>query len=321
MGLRAESDTMGTFPARWRIAGAAMVAKCLASVLQVQASPTSQVQAASRPLGPSGLRLLVDEGNAMPMLRVVLPGRPESDRSIVILFPEHVTAVRHGEPDGQQLYRWEPGSRGDRAAWRKEGRSLEYERDLEGPIRFTARAALDSDGVRIRYEFRNRSATSYDMIYAVTDPRLTGLFHDVRLERTFVHCPSGLELLAAETPDRLTMPLQQWLPARVLASFTWPVPDRRSERRDDGITYYNTSRRVDQPFIATVSSDTAWVVASVTRTTGNVWSNPELTCQHVDPQTKLGPRATAVTEMKILVLRASLDHVFQHALLVRDSWR
>lgn len=69
----------------------------------------------------------------------------------------------------------------------------------------------------------------------------------------------------------------------------------------------------------TVSSDTAWVIASFTRTTGNVWSNPELTCQHVDPQTTLAPGATAATEMKILVLRGSLRSAYQRMLQQRSS--
>ena len=99
------------------------------------------------------------------------------------------------------------------------------------------------------------------------------------------------------------------------------MPTQRVDRREDGITYYNTSRRIDAPFIATVSSDAAWVVASFARTTGNVWSNPELTCQHVDPQTTLAPGATAVTEMNILVLRGSLPSAFQHMLQQRDSLR
>lgn len=269
----------------------------------------------------SGLQLLVDEDNTAPTLRVVLPGLPASDRSIVILFPEHVTAVPHGDRDGRQLYRWEPGTRSDRPAWRHAGRVIEYERDLPGSVHFIARATLDTDGVRFRYEFHNRSTTSYDMIYAVTDPRLTALFHDVRLERTYVHYSEGFALLAAETPARLTMPLQQWLPTRYAASYTWPVPARLVERDDDGITHYNSSRRVDEPFIATVSSDTAWVVASFTRTTGNVWSNPELTCQHVDPQTTLAPGATAVTEVKTLVLHSSLRDAFEHMLLQRRALR
>jgi len=43
--------------------------------------------------------------------------------------------------------------------------------------------------------------------------------------------------------------------------------------------------RVDEPLIVTLSTDRKWIVASFIRATGNVWSNPELTCQHVDPQT------------------------------------
>src|SRR5258707_15109169 len=74
-------------------------------------------------------------------------------------------------------------------------------------------------------------------------------------------------------------------PCRLLGVLHLPDPAKKVEKRDnDGITYYNKSRAVDEPLIATVSSDGKWVVASFTRTTGNVWSNPELTCQHVDPQ-------------------------------------
>jgi len=110
------------------------------------------------------------------------------------------------------------------------------------------------------------------------------------------------------------MPLDRWLPARYLASFTWPVPSKLVDRRADGITYYNKSRRVDQPFIATLSADHKWVVASFTRTTGNVWSNPELTCQHVDPQISLAPQQRAAVELKILIFQGSLDQAFKKAI-------
>jgi hypothetical protein len=63
--------------------------------------------------------------------------------------------------------------------------------------------------------------------------------------------------------------------------------------------------------VATVSTDGKWVVASFTRTTGNVWSNPELTCQHVDPQVSLAPGARAAMETKILVFSGSLDDVLR----------
>ena len=182
-----------------------------------------------------------------------------------------------------------------------------------------ARATLEPDGVRFHYEFLNRSSVPYEMIYAVTDPRLTSIFHDPRLERTYVHHREGFDLLASETPARLTMPLDQWLPARYLAAFTWPVPPKLVDRRDDGITYYNKSRPVDQPFIATLSTDRKWVVASFTRTTGNVWSNPELTCQHVDPQTSLSPGQRAAKEVKILIFQGSLDQALHKAIAQRTA--
>jgi hypothetical protein len=67
------------------------------------------------------------------------------------------------------------------------------------------------------------------MIYAVTDPRLTSIFQDVRLERTYVHHTDGFDLLASETPDRLKMPLDQWLPCRYLASLT-RIHSQKNER-------------------------------------------------------------------------------------------
>jgi len=207
----------------------------------------------------------------------------------------------------------------DPPRWRRVGRSLEYERELPNEIHLLARAILESDGVRFHYEFLNRSSVAYQMIYAVTDPRLTSIFHDVRLERTYVHHTNGFDLLASQTPERLTMPLDQWLPARYLASFTWPVPARPVERREDGINYYNKSLAVDEPFIATLSTEGGWVVASFTRDTGNVWSNPELTCQHVDPQTSLPARQRRVVEMKLLILHGSLDEAFQRAIRQRKS--
>ncbi len=115
------------------------------------------------------------------------------------------------------------------------------------------------------------------------------------------------------------MPLERWLPARYLAFYTWPIPAKKVEKRGDGITYYNKSRAVDEPLIATVSSDGKGVVASFTRTTGNVWSNPELTCQHVDPEIPLAPGTNAAMETKILVFEGSLDDVLKKFNIQRES--
>jgi hypothetical protein len=264
------------------------------------------------------MQLRVVEENTYPTLRIVLPGHPTSDRAIEIIFPEHLTVRQHGSTDAYQLCLFQPGLAGERPPWRRSERSLEYEKHFPGAARMLARATLEEDGVRFHFRLSNLSDKTYDLIWAPIDPRLTSSFHDVRLERTYVHHVDGFDLLASETPGRLTMPLDQWLPARYLASFTWPIPSPRVERRD-GITYYNKARAVDAPFIATLSQDRRWVVASFTRNTGNVWSNPELTCQHVDPQTALSPGQEATLETKLVVVRGSLDEVFKRAMQQRDS--
>ena len=140
----------------------------------------------------AGLQLLVATEHTSPVLRVVLPGRPTSDRSIEILFPEHVTVVKQGQRSSQQLYMFSPGRGGDRPLWRRSAGSLEYERDLRDGVHLLARATLEGDGVRFRYEVTNNSRVAYSMIYAPTDPRLTSIFHDVRLERAFVLTPTAL---------------------------------------------------------------------------------------------------------------------------------
>jgi hypothetical protein len=257
------------------------------------------------------MQLVVADENSYPTLLVILPGRPDTDKSIEVIFPEHVTVRPVGETEAKRLLLYQPGQHGDRPTWQRVGQSLQYEKDFADGLHMVARATLEDDGVRLRYEFVNRSKVAYEMIYAPTDPRLTSIFHDVRLERTYVHHKNGFELLASETPDRLTMPLDQWLPARYLVSYTWPIPVKKVEKRDDGITYYNKSRAVDEPLIATISSDGKWIVASFTRTTGNVWSNLELTCQHVDPQIPVAAGASAAMETKILVLQGSLDTVLK----------
>jgi len=267
----------------------------------------------------AGMQLMVAEENTQPTLRIVLPGHPISDRAIEIIFPEHLTVRPHGNTDATQLYLFQPGKFGDAPAWKRTERSLEYEKNIPGKMQMLARATLEEDGVRFHFKFRNQSSKTYALIYAPIDPRLTSEFYDLRLERTYVHHSDGFDLLASETPGRLTMPQNEWLPARYLASFTWPVPSKLVDHRDDGITYYNKSRRVDAPFIATFSKDKSWVIASFTHNTGNVWSNPELTCQHVDPQAALSPGEEAILETKILVIRGSLDDVFKMAMRQRDS--
>src|SRR5258707_4647155 len=258
-----------------------------------------------------GLRLSISEADTQPALTIALPGEPSNPPAIRVLFPEHVTAKKKGNADAEQLYLFRSGLQGEKPRWKRSRDSFEYERDLSAGIHMLARVTLQDDGVLFHYEFANHSDVDYAMITAVTDPRMAGVFHDVRLERTYVNRKDGFALLAAETPDRLTMPLSQWLPSRYLASYIWPVPAQRVERRADGITYYNASQAVDEPLIATVSGDHKWVAASLTNMTENVWSNPELTCQHVDPEKSLPSGGRAVVEVKILIFEGTLDQALQ----------
>ncbi len=277
----------------------------------LHAQPSLSVQNAA------GLKLLVDPENTQPTLRIVLPDHPTTDHAIEVIFPEHVTARKQGNSEGEHFYMFQLGQQGKAPEWRQVGQSLQYELDFKNGIHFLARAAMEDDGVLFHYEFLNNSKSDYAMIWAPTDPRMTSIFHDVRLERTYVHHKDGFDLLASETPARLTMPLSEWLPARYLASFTWPIPAQRVERRADGITYYNKSRAVDEPMVATLSTDRKWIVASFTSTTGNVWSNPELTCQHVDQEAPLAPGQKAVLEVKILVFNGSLDDALHKVIVQR----
>jgi hypothetical protein len=113
--------------------------------------------------------------------------------------------------------------------------------------------------------------------------------------------------------------LQDWFPARYLASYKLPVPKERVQHREDGITYYYKSRRVDVPMIATLSEDRAWVAASFARDPGNVWSNPELTCQHVDPEVRLPRNGHSAYEVKILLFKGSLEDALRKVLAQRSK--
>jgi hypothetical protein len=97
------------------------------------------------------------------------------------------------------------------------------------------------------------------------------------------------------------------------------VPKELVDHRSDGIPYYNKSRPVDEPLIATFSTDRKRIVASFTRTTGHVWSNPELTCQHVDPVTSVAARQKAATEVKILIFKVTLDDALRRVRAQRDK--
>lgn len=258
----------------------------------------------------AGMEMSVDTLDTNPAVTVTVPDGPKENRSFKILVPEHVTVRAHGESEAQHLYIFRPGTQDKGPVWTSDGKSLEYAKDF-GPIHFAARVTLTDDGILFHYEFGNHSTAAYDMVTAVTDPRFRAVFYDPRLERTYVHTAGGFELLALDTPERLTEPLTEWFPVRYMASTTNPIPADRVQRRSDGITYRYRSGRADVPMIATLSQDGSWAAATFSRRAGNVWSNPELTCQHADEEAPLPHDGKVETEEKILIFKGSLEDVLR----------
>jgi hypothetical protein len=258
----------------------------------------------------SGLRLIAINKN-FPLLKVLLPGQPASERGIEIEFPEHVTGLNERTHAVEHLYltTYGDGNKRTLPVWKAEGNALIYETTFNGNFKMIARAELDSNGISYSYQLVNNSATVYTNLQAVTCVKLYSAFSDTLLVRTYVHHSNGFDLLASETPDRLTMPLSQWLPCRYLVSYTWPIAFKRIEKDEDGITRYNKSRKVDKPFIATLSHDKKWIAATYTSATGNLWTNPERSCQHADPYVSLKPGETGRLQLETFVFKGTLNQL------------
>ena len=258
----------------------------------------------------TGLRLEVAREHALPALRIRIPGQPADDEGILVIFPEHVSVRTTGATEVSHLYVWRPGAVGQRPDWKREGNTLTYTSEFAGGMRLVASATLESDGVLFRYEFENQARSDFEIVQAITDPRMqTPYLRDVRLERTYVHRDGKFVLMASDVPERLTLPLSQWLPSRYRVPYTWNVEPQLKAKQGDGVMWYNARARADLPVVATVSTDGAWVVASFSHNPGNVWSNPELTCQHVDPDLPLKAGARGTIEVKILILRGTVAGV------------
>jgi hypothetical protein len=265
---------------------------------------------ASSVTNASGLIIRVASEHTDPSLWLSVPDEVSGQDAVLVLLPEHVTVRRRGTNEAEHLYLWQPGPSGSRPNWRQVRNALQYEAEFAPDIHFLARVSLEPDGVLYHYEFVNRSNVNFGSVQAVTDPRMVSpLFHDVRLERTYVHDAKGFGLLASDIPERVTMPLDQWLPNRYRISYAWPAEETRVQKQADGITFLNASKRADEPVIATVSTDHRWIMATFSRNPGNLWTNPDLTCQHADPEITLPRHSKGVIEEKTLLFRGTLDDV------------
>ena len=261
---------------------------------------------------PTGLKVMVVEKDS-PLIKLLLPGQPASERGIEIEFPEHVTALNEKNNKVEHLYLVTNGNANKRTLpiWRVDGNDLIYETELDSKVSMVATASLEPDGLRYTYKFINHSDISYSSLQAVTCVKLYSLFSDTLLQRTYVHHSDGFDLMASETPERLTMPLQKWLPCRYLVSYSWPVPSKRMEKDEDYVTRYYKSRKADKPFIATLSHDKTWIAATYTKETGNLWTNPERSCQHADPSITLNAGETKQLELKTFIIKGNLEQLLK----------
>ena len=268
----------------------------------------------------SGVTIRVATEHSDPSLWLNVSDEPSGQDAVLVLLPEHVTVRRRGTNEAEHLYLWQPDRSGSSSSWTHVRNTLQYEKEFAPGIHFLAQVSLEPDGVLYHYEFVNHSDVDFDSVQAITDPRMISpLFHDVRLERTYVHGPQGFVLLASDMPERLTMPLDQWLPNRYRISYAWPVEKIRVQKQADGITFFNASNRTDEPVMATLSTDRHWIMATFSRNPGNLWTNPDLTCQHADPEIALPRHSTGVLEEKTLLFRGILDDVADKVRLQRAA--
>jgi hypothetical protein len=258
----------------------------------------------------TGIRLRVIN-KEFPKLQILLPKQSNSERGIEVEFPEHVTVINKKTLLAEHLYLESRGNLNKMTSpsWKIEGSAFTYETVLNDSVKMKATAQLDAYGVRYSYTFMNNSSVSYQTIQAVTCIKLYSAFSDTLLERTYVHHSDGFDLLASETPERLTMPLNKWLPCRYLVSCDWPVAAKRKEKDEDSITRYNKSRKADIPLMVTLSHDKKWVAATYTNKTGNLWTNPERSCHHVDPSAALNRNETKTLILKTYLYAGSLEQV------------
>ena len=261
----------------------------------------------------TGLRIIVINKD-YPLLKILLPEQAASERGIEVEFPEHVTGLNEKTNNSEHLYLVSMGTRNKRTLplWKVEGNTIKYETSLNDEIKMIATASLEDDGVRYTYKFTNNSTINYSNLQAVTCVKLYSAFSDTLLQRTYVHHTNGFDLLASETPGRLTMPLSKWLPCRYLVSYSWPVPAKLVQKDEDSVTRYNKSRKADKPFIATISHDKKWIAATYTSETGNLWTNPERSCQHADPSIFLKAGDTKSLELKTFIFQGGLDKLLNH---------
>ena len=244
------------------------------------------------------------------MLAVLL--RDQGDPAALIEMPEH--AWRKEQAGGEpvwfyKMYGSTPNLRGT-VDWSQHGNQLSYVMQTSSGITLQSRALLETDGVSIVHEVTVPASLEVAEIQAPTCIKLYPPFTDIFLERTYVHHATGLELIASESPERMSKNAEEWLPCRYIVNCgpETQVPAKLIERLD-GVTRYHKSRPADLPFIATVSNPVGWVAATHGLQCPSVFTNPARTCQHADPQALSLSNGKATLRLKLYLMRGSVADV------------
>jgi hypothetical protein len=269
---------------------------------QSSAATTNEIQ------NVTGVRVKPTGDATRPVLNVWLPG--QAAPSAIIEFPEHAWGKANltDEPSWfYHLYRQDPQFRG-RGSWTSSGNTLRYALDLPSGARIRGVASLAVDGLTLEYEITWNGRTLAE-VQAPTCIKLYRPFTDVFLERTYTHHADGLELLASDTPERLSRNAEEWLPCRYLARCEPPSisPQQRVERQPDGVIRYTKLKLADAPFIATESAPAGWVAATHALNCPTVWTNPARTCHHADASSALRPGAPARLGAKLYLVRGTVN--------------
>jgi hypothetical protein len=262
------------------------------------------ISAAFAPLANSrsGIRLEPHGNPQRPAIAAYLPNA--ATPSIRIELPEHASSRAHPDSEPVWFYKLYGSSPQltPRVTWANTANALQA--TLECPTGFTLTATTtnEDDGIAINYRITAPTPV-YAMIEAVTCVKLYRPFTDVFLERTFTHCATGLEPIAADTPERLTKNAEEWLPARYIARVSDSAPPQpyRHERQDN-ITRYFKSKPATHAILLTESNPPGWTVATYAQHCDSIFTNPARTCHHTDPQARNITNGQATLDLKVFIL-------------------
>jgi hypothetical protein len=261
-------------------------------------------QAAAQANSASALRIARHGNPQRPAIALFLPGI--TTPSAVIEMPEHAWYRTTAESPQTWFYKMhtsDPAFRGQ-VAWKETPDTIAFEMQTPSGFQLNTQARLEQDGVAITHIVRTNSAPALAAVEAVTCVKLYRPFTDTFLERTYVHLPAGLDLIAADTPARTAQNAEEWLPCRYIARVgrNAPAQPYRVEKQD-GITRHFKSQAADIAFLATESTPPGWTIATAARDCDSVFTNPARTCHHTDPVARNITNGQATLALKVYALK------------------